>query len=359
MTIPPNFNSSNKEFVTVLKERVELYFKLNKISKKANRLMIFKTVFHSSLWLGCYFSILFGNYPNSINYILWAILGLSVALTAVNIGHDAIHGAYSKKKWINKLLSFSYDLNGASSYMWESMHNLAHHTYTNISGYDGDLDLLPIIRLSSKQKLRYINRYQYLYTFFFYCFATLFWVFTKDYIKFFKNEVGNYSNKKHKYSDVAKLFINKLMYYILFIVVPIIFVYQHDIITYLWSFLLMHFVAGLTLSLIFALAHLVEKTNFPEPTSTGTIQNSWVVHQLYTTANFASNSRLAGFITGGLNTQVEHHLFPHICSIHYRKIAPIVKETAREFNIPYLEYPTFFQALKSHIAFLRKMGGNK
>ena len=121
----------------------------------------------------------------------------------------------------------------------------------------------------------------------------------------------------------------------------------------------MHLVAGITLAVIFALAHLVEKVHFPKPNTKGTIENSWVEHQLHTTANFSSSSTLTSFFTGGLNTQIEHHLFPNICSIHYKSIAPIVKQTALEFNQPYIEYPSFCSALMSHIRFLKKMGRNK
>lgn len=353
------FDQSNREFVSVLNERINSYFETNNLSKKANGAMIFKTIFYASLWFSSYFFILLGNFSFETKYIFWCVLGFATAFTAVNIGHDAIHGAYSNKQWINRLLSLFFDLNGASSYMWKAMHNTAHHTYTNISGHDGDLDLLPIIRLSPKQKLRAINQYQHIYTFFFYSFATIFWVFTKDYIKFFKNKVGNYSNRKHNLQTIFKFFLLKAVYYLLLLVVPISVVYSNDILVFVCSYLAMHLIAGLTVALIFALAHLVENTHFPEPNHIGTVENSWAVHQLYTTSNFAKENRSVGFLTGGLNTQVEHHLFPNICSIHYRNLAPIVKKTAHQFNLPYLEHPSFSTALVSHIKFLKKIGSEQ
>ena len=172
---------SNADFVTTLRTRVDDYFKANRLKKTSNALMVFKTIFHLSVEFGCFGLILLGGFSYEINYLLWAIMGASLALVCVNIGHDAIHGAYSKRKWVNQLLSLSFDINGASSYMWHWMHNTAHHTYTNVSEYDGDIELLPIIRLSPNQKHKPIHKYQHLFTFFFYGFATIFWVFVKDY----------------------------------------------------------------------------------------------------------------------------------------------------------------------------------
>jgi linoleoyl-CoA desaturase len=354
------FNTkSNQEFVTVLRDRVDNYFKSNNLSKSSTGLMVFKTLFHFSCWLGLYLLIMLGGFSLQTNYVLWGLLGCFVSLTAVNIGHDAIHGAYSKKKWINDLLSLSFDMNGASSYMWHFMHNTAHHTYTNVADYDGDIELLPIIRLSPNQKLKPIHKFQHIFTFFFYGLATFFWVFIKDYRKFFQNTVGNYSGKKHSTAAKIKLFSYKAVYYLMFIVLPLLTVYKGEVLPFILSFFIMHFFAGFLLGIIFMLAHIVETTHFPTPDNNGSLENSWAVHQLYTTSNFARKSRLAGFITGGLNMQVEHHLFPNICSIHYRQLAPIVKKTAHEFNVPYLEEPSFWSALASHVRFLKRVGSEE
>ena len=359
-TSPLKFNNrSNHDFVTTLRERVDHYFKSNNIKKSANGAMIFKTIFWLTGWMFLYAFIMFGAIAIEYKYILWGILGFYVAMTSVNIAHDAIHGAYSNKTWVNKLLSLTFDMNGASSYMWHFMHNTAHHTYTNVSEYDGDLELLPIIRLSPNQELKAIHKYQHIFSYSFYGLATLFWVFLKDYKKFFENKVGNYNNRKIKASAAIRLFLYKFVYYFMFIGVPLLTSYKGFGLEFLWSFLIMHFVAGVTVAVIFMLAHVVEITHFPIPDQNGSLENSWAVHQLYTTANFAADSPLAAFITGGLNQQVEHHLFPNICSIHYPKLAPIIRETAHEFGIPYLEYPTFVESFRSHVRFLKRVGREK
>ncbi len=352
-------NKGQTDFVRTLRKRVDSYFKENKISKGANTIMVLRTFFCLALWIGNYIYLVSGNVPTiGLYYLLWAIQGVGMVWGAINIGHDAIHGAYSTNKFINGLLSHTFNLNGASAYMWTKMHNAAHHTYTNVEGYDEDIQSLPIIRMSPETDLKPIHRFQHFYAPFFYGLATISWVFIKDYVKFFKNEVGNYNGQKHPTKEYFYLFFYKAIYYVLFIVLPFIFIpipWTHILLGYLT----MNAVAGFYLAMVFMLAHVVEETHFPMPNQEGTIENSWAVHQLYTTANFASRSRFMNFMTGGLNCQVEHHLFPNICSIHYRKLAPIVEATAKEFKVPYYDNPTFTYAFGSHLRFLKKIGINK
>ncbi len=352
--LPTFSNQREKEFVQSLKRNVNAYFQENNLSRHANAAMIFKTVFHLSFWIGSYFLLILGDFPLGAQYLLWAMLGFFLAMVTVNIGHDAIHGAYSGNKWVNKILAHTFNLNGASAYMWNKMHNMAHHSFTNVDGLDEDIDPFPALRVCpTKDKLN-IHRYQHVYAFFLYGLATFSWVFVKDYKKFFKNEVGNFKNEKHPPIQYFYLFFYKILNYTIFIVLPFVLIDQpwyHVLLGYL----LMHYVGGMTLAIIFMLAHAVEGVHFLNPGDNGKMEHSWTAHQLYTTANFARRSRLAGFLTGGLNLQVEHHLFPTVCSIHYRAISQIVKETAQKFDQPYIEY-SFPEAVRSHYRFLKKMG---
>jgi linoleoyl-CoA desaturase len=354
-TLPPKFvNKSQKDFVIELNRKVDEYFKKNNLSKSANGFMIFKTVFHLSFWIGTYLLLVLGQFDAPINYVLWAILGFFMAMVTVNIGHDAIHGAYSNNRRINNLLGHTFNLNGASAYMWNKMHNIAHHTYTNVDGFDEDIEPIPVIRVSPSKEVWKIHKYQHIYCWFFYGLATLSWVLIKDYVKFFKNDVGNYNDQGHPAIEYFYLFFYKFLNYSIFLIIPIL-VIPNAWWQVLIGFLIMHFVAGMALAIIFMLAHAVEETHFPLPNKEGNMPDSFAVHQLYTTANFSSRNRLASFLTGGLNSQIEHHLYPNICSIHYPAISKIVKETAQEFNHPYYE-SSFGEALKSHVRFLKKMG---
>ena len=145
----------------------------------------------------------------------------------------------------------------------------------------------------------------------------------------------------------------------MFIVVPLL-VMDITVWQFLFGFIFMHVAEGLVLGLVFQLAHVVEGTDFPEPSpESGNIEEDWAVHQMQTTANFARKSHLANFLCGGLNFQVEHHLFPNICHVHYREISEIVKATAHEFDLPYHENETFGEALVSHYNTLKLFGHNQ
>ena len=122
------------------------------------------------------------------------------------------------------------------------------------------------------------------------------------------------------------------------------------------GFVIMHYIGGFILAIIFQPAHVIDGTEYPMPDAEGKMENSWAVHQLLTTTNFANNNRVLNWYVGGLNFQVEHHLFPNICHVHYRKISPIVQRTAAEFGLPYKSEPTFIGAIIGHARLLKQLG---
>jgi linoleoyl-CoA desaturase len=348
-------NPAEQDFHSTLKKRVEEYFIRNNISIKANGFMYFKTVFYLGTLIGLYVALLTGGFHIAVNFVLFALVGLFTAFIGVNICHDSIHGAYSRHKGVNKTMSVFFNLVGASDYMWSIMHNIVHHTYTNIQGHDEDIELVPILRMSPHQPYKKIMKYQHIYAFILYGFTTLSWVFFKDYKKFFQKQIGNYENKNHPKSEYFFLFFYKIAYYFLFIALPIM-VLDMSWWQVLLGFVLLHLVEGFTLAIIFVLAHVVDGPEFPLPDEKGVIESNWAIHQLRTTSNFCTDNDFVSFICGGLNFQVEHHLFPKICHVHYKPLSRIVRSTAEEFGVPYFEQPKFFTAVGSHIRLLKKLG---
>lgn len=343
-------------FFATTRQRVDAYFKEQKISKHANSAMWFKTIFFLSGYILIYALII------SNVFSAWTMLGLAMlqgmfsAFIGFNVSHDAIHGSFSASKIVNKILSSSFYLLGANPYVWSISHNIVHHTYTNIHHHDEDIEIAPgLIRVDTEEKVTKMQRYQQIYAFALYSLASLSWVFTKDFKKFFQKKIGQHPNGKHPRVEYFNLFFFKAIYYFLFIVLPLIVL---DITwwQFVIGFLVMHFTEGLVIGLVFQLAHVVEQTSFPMPNEQGNVEESWAVHQMQTTANFSPNSFMAGFLCGGLNRQIEHHLFPKICHIHYGAISPIIQATAREYNVPYLENSSFLTALGSHYRLLKKLG---
>ena len=348
-------NVDQSNFYTTLRGRVDNYFTTENISVHANGAMWFKTIFFLGGFIALYFSILLGEFSLPVKLAMAISMGAFGAFVGFNICHDAIHKSFSSHPIINKSFSFLFSLIGASAYVWSICHNIVHHTYTNISGHDEDIDVAPgLIRFCEKEPVNKVQRYQHIYAFGLYSLAMLSWVFRKDYKKFFQTKIGC-QQTKHPKIEYFKLFFFKFIYYFLFIILPFI-VLGLSWWQFLVGFLAMQFAQGLVLGLVFQLAHVVEGTHFPHPNVEGNIEEAWASHQMMTTANFAVDNKVAGFFCGGLNQQIEHHLFPKICHIHYPAIGKIVKQTALEFNLPYIENKTFVEALGSHYRMLRKLG---
>lgn len=340
-------------FFTTIRLRVDQYFTETSKNKHANGTMWFKAALFIAGFLGCYVIIISNALPSIALLGFALLLGMFSSFVGFNICHDAIHGAFSDNKHINKVLSMIFNLLGASPYIWNISHNGVHHTFTNIPGHDEDLIIAPgLIRIEDNDPKKKIQRYQHWYAFPLYGLASISWAFRKDFIKIFQQKIGQIT-VKHPKKEYVNLFVSKATYYFLFIALPFI-VLDVTWWQFLIGFLVMHLAQGFTMGLVFQLAHVVEGTDFPNANISGNMQEAWAEHQMRTTANFSTNSRIAAFFLGGLNNQIEHHLFPKICHIHYRAIGKIVKQTADEYNLPYLESPTFVSALQSHYRVLKK-----
>lgn len=351
------FSNSNQNFVKTLRSRVDEFFDSENISKYGNYEMASIAAFLILGYIICYTLILSNSLPLLYTLLICGLFGFFNAQIGLNIGHDAVHGSISSNKKINTAGRVLFNLVGANDYMWSISHNFFHHNYTNISEADDDINQPSILRVDPNKKKLWIHKYQHFYFPFLYMFASLSWVFIKDFSKFFNKKLRINPKKAHPTKELYRLFLYKLAYYSIIIFIPLVFT------SYTWyqvllGVLVMHVIEGLTLALVFHLAHLVEEAQFPILNSDGNIETNWFIHQLSTTANFSRKSWLAHVFCGGLNFQVEHHLFPNICHVHYRKISPIIKKTTYEFNLPYLDSGSFVNALYSHFKFLKKMGEN-
>jgi len=352
------FASDQREFTATLNKRVADYFKSNDISRHANSEMIAKTVFMFSLYLIPYMLIVTGVITNVFWMIpLVLLMSIGTAGIGLSVMHDANHGAYSSRQWINSLLGYSLNLVGASAFNWKIQHNVMHHTYTNIHEHDEDISPRGVLRLSPDSKWKNIHKYQFIYAWFLYGLLTLVWVVLRDFMRTARYQreglVKKYSSTSAK--EWFILITTKIVYVGYTVIIPLIFTSLS-----LWQILLgivaMHYLAGFILSIIFQPAHVVEGTEYPMPDQDNMLENNWAIHQLRTTTNFGNKSRWFSWFVGGLNFQIEHHLFPHICHVHYRKISKIVQSTAMEFGLPYKKFNSFLGALKGHTRLLKQLG---
>lgn len=354
------YNRKNQpDFHKTLKQRVDEYFKSNNISKYGNSAMKIKTVAMIALYLIPYFLLVFGVASNMwLFFGLWLWMGVGMAGIGLSVMHDANHGSYSPNKKVNNALGKIICLVGGYPINWKIQHNVLHHTYTNIDGLDEDIESASFLRFSPNQEKKKIHRYQYIYAWFFYGLMTLLWATTKDFKQIFRyNKMGLLKGQRTTLKkELTGLITYKLLYFVYTLVIPLIFL---SVPWYLIvaGFLAMHFTAGLILALIFQTAHVMESSEYPVPDKeTNSVKSHWAVHQLLNTTNFAPKNKLLTWYVGGLNFQVEHHLFPNICHIHYPKISKIVEEVTKEFELPYYVEPTFVKAVGSHTRMLKQLG---
>src|SRR5690606_24197058 len=352
------FNSSNADFFSTLNKRVNEHFKTRSAKRWANREMIFKTCFMYGLYWIPYFVIISSVVTQPwLLLMLAAIMGIGIAGIGLSVMHDANHGAYSNKQWVNNFIGYSLNMVGGNAFNWRIQHNVLHHTYTN--GHDVDEDISPrgIHCMPPHGEWKQIHRLQHVYAWFFYGLMTLVWVLVKDFVRIGKDHRDGVikSQKTTVVREVASLVASKVLYFAYLIGLPLL-VTDLSLGMLLIGFVVMHYVAGFILAIIFQPAHVVDGSEYPLPAEDGRMENSWAVHQLRTTTNFANENRILSWYVGGLNYQIEHHLFPNVCHVHYRAISQIVRSTAHEFGLPYKSIPTFTGALRAHARMLYDLG---
>jgi linoleoyl-CoA desaturase len=352
------FADTRRDFVATLNMRVAAYFKSSKISRNANAEMVVKTLFMFALYCIPYGLILGGAITNSFLLILMVIV-MSIGLAGIGLSvmHDANHGAYSKKAWVNNLIGFSLNLIGASAYNWKIQHNILHHTYTNVHEEDEDVSPRGVLRLTPHSEWQFMHQYQHLYAWFLYGLMTIVWMVVNDFkrmIRYHKNGL----TKKIKSSIIKEwgILISSKIFYVSYIFVLPLLVTSLAWWQIVVGIVIMHFIAGFVLAIIFQPAHVIEGSEFPLPDDQHMLENNWAIHQVLTTTNFGNKSKWFSWYVGGLNFQIEHHLFPNICHVHYRKISGIVKQTIEDFGLPYKSTDTFMQALSGHARLLKQLG---
>ncbi len=349
------FSNRNNEFYQSLKVSVDEYFEKKKIKKTGDWRLFSKTIILIGAAITMYCLLMFVNMSALPALLLCAALGFVFSSIGFSVMHDANHGSYSTKPMLNDLLGLSANALGASSFFWKQKHNIIHHTYTNVDGIDDDIAKSPIIRQCESQKWVPAHKVQHLYLLPVYALSSIFWLFFMDFTKYFTRKIYTTEAWKMTAKNKAIFWATKICYLAFYIVLPVV---KWGFLPWLGGFLLLHAVMGLTLSLVFQLAHVVENTEFETIAldETKHIETAWAEHQIRTTANFAMGNKVISWFVGGLNYQIEHHLFPRVSHVHYPAISKIVMQKCAEYNLPYNKYDTMWEALGSHFRVMKFLG---
>lgn len=347
------FNNKNKVFFNALKAEVDAYFERNGMKKTGNWKLYGKTMILIPTAIAIYMALMMVDMHWAVSSLLWVVFGLNMAAIGFNVMHDACHGSFSTKGWVNDIFGLTHNFLGGNAFMWKLKHNIIHHTYTNVDGVDDDINNMPFMRQCSTQPWKPMHKYQSVYMFALYGFTSLF-MFLMDYTKYFSKKIHTTPLKKMEPMDHVVFWTGKMFFIAFYIVVPVLMIGWQ---AWLVGFVISQFTLGVTIAVVFQLAHVVEHAEFEaagvDPVK---IENEWAIHQVKTTANFAFSNRIVTWFVGGLNYQIEHHLFPRISHIHYPAISKIVKQTCEQFDLYYNYFPTTRAAIASHVRFMHTMG---
>lgn len=350
------FNGSDR-FIRELRKRVDAYFAQTGRPRRDCPQMYFKTASILAWFISAYSLLLFFVHSWWLIVPLAMILGLSMAAIGFNIQHDGSHKGYSNRQWVNKIMAMTLDLMGGSSYMWNWKHNSIHHTYPNVDGQDDDINIGWLGRLSPQQPRYRFHRFQGIYLWLLYGFLAIKWHLFDDFCNVAVGRIGNHKIPRPKGVDLLTFIGGKVLFFSMAFVIPMLL---HPWWAVLGTYAIAAFTCGVVLSVVFQLAHCLGEAEFPVAIATANGQSrlstEWAVHQVQTAVNFARGNRLIGWYVGGLNFQIEHHLFHKICHIHYPALSKVVEEACREFGIRYQSHPTFFSAVASHYQWLKLMG---
>jgi linoleoyl-CoA desaturase len=290
--------------------------------------------------------------------LLQIMFHFSMFLISVGIAHDGSHSSYSKRPWLNKLTYRVFDLIGINSHMWEYNHNLSHHYVPNIPQYDSAIDSFGLFRFHPRADYHSFHRYQHIYILFIYALSTLFKIFFLDFFSFTRKRIGIVKLDKPKLRDVLYLVFTKAFVIGYTLVVPLMIINRpvYEIIS---GFIIGNLICGICLGVVFQVTHLSDRTIYVEPNEDGVIDSSFPMHIIQTTSDFATNSSLVTWISGGLNLHVAHHLFPKISQVHLPAITKLLQQTATDLGVPYKQYPTVLSAVVSHLRLLKRLGSKR
>jgi linoleoyl-CoA desaturase len=339
-------------FPKVLRRRIDDFFSDGDISPKANRTMWVKIALGLVVLAGSWIA-LYALKPDSWRFVgLYLLNALAQTFLLLNIAHDSNHNAISSVRAVNKALNYVFDVCGINSYMWRILHHRGHHSCINLYGEDDALTGRSVLRFTPHEPRARLHRFQHIYALFFYALFSLDYVFLRDFECFFFPSHEYLKQKKHPAREYIMLFAGKGFYLTYMLILPVVLLGKSPLLVLL-AFVLAHLIIGLTVSLVFQTTHTVDSTYFPSDRSEF---DNWIYHIFATTADYATTKPLVGWLAGGLNHHIVHHLCPYVCHTHYAPLTRIVKETAEEYGVLYRQHPTMRQAIKHHLILLKQLG---
>lgn len=348
------FEKPSDDFFITLKSRIDNHFKANNLNRYGNLKIIKKAILLLLIYFLVYSLIYFLNFSLTL-IVVYLVLGTFMIVLGINFGHDAIHNCISPNQKTNTIFKYIFELVGISHYAWKKRHLLGHHNYPNIRDVDPDTTQTNIVRIYPNGKWYKFHKYQWIYVPLLYLVYTLNWVFIRDFVDFFSSKRNKYIPQEIATKELLVFIFGKSFYLLMFLIFPFYFS-KLSMSEVLLCFFIMHAMASIVLTLALVPSHISEEAIFPEPDNNGNMKTSWVYHQIITTNDYATNSRIITYLFGAFNHHIVHHLFPSICHVHYKNLTPIVKATILEYELPYNHQESIGSSYVSHFKLLYNNG---
>ena len=346
--------ATDSAFQLELRRRVDEYFRVTGRRQRDCWQMYLKTAILIAGLTVSYLLLVFTADAWWQSVPLAVLLGLAAAAIGFNVQHDGGHDAYSDHPSINKLMAMTLDLIGGSSYVWHWKHDVIHHTYVNVTGHDSDLNLGFLGRVTPHQPRLAFHRWQHVYLWPLYGLVAVKWQLVDDFRRLLAGRIGSYRVRRPTGGDLVLLVAGKAFFFTWAFGIPLLF---HPVHVVFVHYGIAALVLGTALTVVFQVAHCVEEAAFPLPAAGAErLERAWAIHQAETAVDFARRSRAVAWLLGGLNFQIEHHLFPRISHVNYPAISKLVEQTCRDFGVAYTEYRSFREGVTAHFRWLRRMG---
>jgi fatty acid desaturase len=341
----PQASAIETPFWKDMKKNVNQYFIDTKQSSRGNALMYFKTFALLFLtWLSYYLCM-------QGYWIFAPILGVFIAINGLAVQHDANHGSFSNIGIVNTLFGAVDDvILGGSSLMWRHQHNIAHHAHPNDCEKDTDTySNFPILKTNPKLPSRAYLKFQHIYAPFIYSLLGVAYYFG-DFTTFFQGAYDKIKIHPRRTIDYVIFLFGKLFYGYMFFYLPL---YYHGWEGFFKFILPFQLIGSNFLASLFIVSHNAEECEYNYK------GNDWAEMQVVTAANWSVHSTAWWLVSGGLNFQIEHHLFPGICHVHYPAISSIVRDTCKKHKVPYHAHDTFYEIYTAHLRGLYQLGHMK
>lgn len=347
-----HFPAGERPVYQQLSAVTKAYFAKQGMKRSGNTALYSKAIIILVFFVSSYSAIFW--LAGSYNWLAWLLHGFATVLVGFNVMHDGAHESFSESRSMNRLAAISFNLIGSNRHYWAQKHNRNHHSFTNMDNVDEDIDAMGLIRMSPHQPRYWFHRFQHIYVWFLYLATSLFWFFALDYKALYRQKIGQRDfSKRFTRAEHLEFWFSKILYLILYLALPLLLLSGKQVFI---GFLLMHAILGFLFAVVFQLAHVVDKAEFPLVNDDGSMQEEWAIHQLRTTVDFAPDSKWLTWALGGLNFQAEHHLFPRVSHVHYpalhKELQPVLKKLGYSVRL----YPTLWQALLGHYRHLQNLG---